>query len=217
VWVPIESGEAYQAGEYIRGLAKLEAEERDRCAGFATKAVAAGLAERTIRFAERQGQLMVEMVQAALREVDLSPEQAATFKAALARQARGAHCVTRTAITLTPVCVVYRLLCGRRGPGPLVSDCGPSDARSWRRSSVGVGGGGDDCPSSTSPIGCSGSKSVRTPISFSTSSSLAAGISPASSELTDAFCRLGSPPGHRPPTCGLTLEERHAKDEPVKD
>ena len=33
--------------------------------------------------AERQGQLMVEMVQAALREVDLSPEQASAFKAAL--------------------------------------------------------------------------------------------------------------------------------------
>jgi hypothetical protein len=88
VWVPTESGEAYQAGEYIRGLAKLEAEERDRCANFATKAVAAGLAERTVRVAERQGQLMVEMVQAALREVDLSPEQVSAFKAALARRAR---------------------------------------------------------------------------------------------------------------------------------
>jgi truncated hemoglobin YjbI len=30
---------------------------------------------------------MVEMVQAALREVDLSPEQASAFTAALARQA----------------------------------------------------------------------------------------------------------------------------------
>jgi hypothetical protein len=37
-------------------LAQLEAQERDRCAN------------------ERQGQLMVEMVQAALRQVDLSPE-----------------------------------------------------------------------------------------------------------------------------------------------
>jgi hypothetical protein len=54
-------------------------------ANFATKAVAAGLAKRTVRVAERQGQLMVEMVQAALREVDLSPEQ---VSAALARQAR---------------------------------------------------------------------------------------------------------------------------------
>jgi hypothetical protein len=74
-------------GEAIRGLAD-EAKERERCANFASKAVAAGLAERTVRVAERQGQLMVEMVQAALREVDLSPEQASAFKAALARQAR---------------------------------------------------------------------------------------------------------------------------------
>jgi hypothetical protein len=78
----------YVTGEAIRGLADLEAKERERCASFASKAVAAGLAERTVRVAERQGQLMVEMVQAALREVDLSPEQASAFKAALARQAR---------------------------------------------------------------------------------------------------------------------------------
>jgi hypothetical protein len=53
-------------GEAIRGLADLEAKERERCANFASKAVAAGLAERTVRIAERQGQLMVEMVQAVL-------------------------------------------------------------------------------------------------------------------------------------------------------
>jgi hypothetical protein len=78
----------YVTGEAVRGLADLEAKERERCANFATKAVAAGLAERTVRVAERQGQLMVEMVQAALREVDLSPEQASAFMAALAGQAR---------------------------------------------------------------------------------------------------------------------------------
>jgi hypothetical protein len=54
------------AGEAIRGLADLEAKERERCANFASKAVAAGLAESTVRIAERQGQLMVEMVQAVL-------------------------------------------------------------------------------------------------------------------------------------------------------
>jgi hypothetical protein len=75
-------------GEAIRGLADLEARERERFANFASKLSHAGLAERTARIAERQGQLMVEMVQAALREVDLLPEQASTFKAALARQAR---------------------------------------------------------------------------------------------------------------------------------
>src|SRR5215203_1973044 len=36
----------YITGEAIRGLADLEAKERERCANFATKAVAAGVAER---------------------------------------------------------------------------------------------------------------------------------------------------------------------------
>jgi hypothetical protein len=44
----------YVTGEAIRGLADLEAKERERCANFATKAIAAGLAERTVRIAERQ-------------------------------------------------------------------------------------------------------------------------------------------------------------------
>ena len=82
------SARDHVTGEAILGLADLEAKERERCANFAGKAVAAGLAERTVRIAERQGQLMVEMVQTALREVNLSPEQALAFKAALARQAR---------------------------------------------------------------------------------------------------------------------------------
>ena len=59
----------YITGEAIRGLADLEAKEQERCANFATKAIAAGLAERTVRVAERQGQLIVEMVQAALQKL----------------------------------------------------------------------------------------------------------------------------------------------------
>jgi hypothetical protein len=47
----------YVTGEAIRGLAKLEAEERDRCANFSAKAVAAGIAERQVRLAEQQGEL----------------------------------------------------------------------------------------------------------------------------------------------------------------
>jgi hypothetical protein len=79
----------YVTGEAIRGLADLEAKERERCANFASKAVAAGLAERTVRIAERQGQLMVEMVQAALRgKLIFHQSRHRLFKAALARQAR---------------------------------------------------------------------------------------------------------------------------------
>lgn len=87
-WSATEKGDLYKTGEYVRGLAQLEAQERDRCANFAAKAVAAGLAERAVRIAERQGALLVEMVQAALREVELTPDQVTSLKAALARQAR---------------------------------------------------------------------------------------------------------------------------------
>lgn len=62
VWIPTEAGETYKAGEYVRALAKLEGEERDRCATFAAKAIAAGLAERQVRLAERQGELLAEVL-----------------------------------------------------------------------------------------------------------------------------------------------------------
>jgi hypothetical protein len=48
----------YITGEAIRGLADLEAKERERCANFATKAIAAGLAERTVRVAELRSSLV---------------------------------------------------------------------------------------------------------------------------------------------------------------
>ncbi|WP_213451564.1 hypothetical protein [Rhizomonospora bruguierae] len=62
-------GRVYPVDEGIRGLAKLEAEERDRCANFATKAVAAGLAERQVRLAERQGALLAAVIQGVLRDL----------------------------------------------------------------------------------------------------------------------------------------------------
>lgn len=61
-------------GEAIRGLARLEGDERDRCANFAKIAVAAGLAERQVRLAERQGAMLAamfgEVVQALGRDPD---------------------------------------------------------------------------------------------------------------------------------------------------
>jgi hypothetical protein len=88
VWIPTEAGESYKAGEYIRGLAKLEAEERDRCANFATKAIAAGLNERMVRVAEQQGTMLAAMVTAALVEAALPDEMAQRVKMAIARQVR---------------------------------------------------------------------------------------------------------------------------------
>jgi hypothetical protein len=65
----------YVTGEAIRGLADLEAKERERCAHFASKAVAAGLNERMVRLAERQGELLAQVIRGVLDELGLSPEQ----------------------------------------------------------------------------------------------------------------------------------------------
>ena len=91
VWVQPDHGDAYKAGEYIRGLAQLEAQERDRCANFATKAIAAGLNERMVRVAEQQGQMLAAIVMKALADPDLPPlppGAAEALKAAIARQVR---------------------------------------------------------------------------------------------------------------------------------
>lgn len=69
-WVATDAG-SYKAGEYIRGLAQLEAAERDRCAGFAAKAIAAGLAERQVRLAERQGALIADLLRAVMNDPEL--------------------------------------------------------------------------------------------------------------------------------------------------
>lgn len=72
-----EFGGVFQAEEAIRGLVQLEAAERDRCAGMAAKAVAAGLAERQVRLAEQQGALVAGVIRAVLGDVGVdvgSPE-----------------------------------------------------------------------------------------------------------------------------------------------
>jgi len=73
-WVATEKGDTYKAGEYIRGLAQLEAQERDRLAGFASKAVAAGLAERMVAVAEKQAALAHAALVAGLDEAGITGE-----------------------------------------------------------------------------------------------------------------------------------------------
>jgi hypothetical protein len=66
-----------KTGEYIRGLVALEAQERDRLVGFAAKAIAAGLAERQVRMAERQGEMLAMVMTAIINDATLalSPAQ----------------------------------------------------------------------------------------------------------------------------------------------
>lgn len=70
-------GDRVKSGEYIRGIAQLEAAERDRCATFSAKAVAAGLATRAVELAERQGELIADVLRVALADpsLGLTPEQ----------------------------------------------------------------------------------------------------------------------------------------------
>lgn len=64
-------------GEYARGLVALEAQERERCANWCVKAIAAGLAERTVRLAERQGALIADLLRAVMNDpqLGLTPAQ----------------------------------------------------------------------------------------------------------------------------------------------
>jgi hypothetical protein len=64
-----EMSDPVKTGEYIRAITKLESDERDRAANFATKAVAAGLAERQVRLAERQAEMAAQFVHAVLDEL----------------------------------------------------------------------------------------------------------------------------------------------------
>lgn len=67
-------GGVVETGEQIRALAALEQSERKLAADFAAKAVAAGIAERQVRLAERQADLMVAIVAGSLRELGLDPD-----------------------------------------------------------------------------------------------------------------------------------------------
>ena len=82
------AGEFGEAGEYIRGLAQLEAQERDRCAMFAVKAIAAGLAERTVRVAEQQAGIAERALLAALDDLGLTGDQQRHATARLAHHLR---------------------------------------------------------------------------------------------------------------------------------
>lgn len=78
-----ETGDPVKTGEYIRAITKLESDERDRAANFATKAIAAGLAERQVRMAERQAEMAAQFVNAVLEELGLAGTPQA--QAAIAR------------------------------------------------------------------------------------------------------------------------------------
>lgn len=79
VWAQRETTDAegetgydtYKAGEYIRAMVILENEERDRCAKFCAVAINAGLREREVQVAERQGQMIAGVLRAVFGDARL--------------------------------------------------------------------------------------------------------------------------------------------------
>lgn len=67
----------YESGEAVRGLAQLEAAERDRCVRFAKVAHDMGIADREIRLAEAQGALLAGAISRILDALELTEGQRA--------------------------------------------------------------------------------------------------------------------------------------------
>ena len=64
-------------------MAKLEAEERDRCANLAAKAVAAGLIKKQTQLANIVGEMLSKSLQAVLDRVGITEAEKAQVKAEL--------------------------------------------------------------------------------------------------------------------------------------
>ena len=69
------NGRLHKVGEYVRGLATLENQERDRAAKYSDLAIRAGLVERQVRLAERQGALIEQVLVTVFEDMGLTPEQ----------------------------------------------------------------------------------------------------------------------------------------------
>lgn len=67
-----KDGDVIVTGEYVRALVKAEMDWLDRAQKASAACVGAGLAERQVRLAERQGHLIVEVVRATLAEFGVS-------------------------------------------------------------------------------------------------------------------------------------------------
>lgn len=76
----------FASGEAIRGLAQLEAQERDRCVRFAKAAHDMGIAERETAIAEAQGEAFAGVFFRILDALGLSPEQLATAAETMQRE-----------------------------------------------------------------------------------------------------------------------------------
>lgn len=77
-------------GEAPRALVVLEAAERDRIVRYAKVAHDMGIAEREVKLAEQQGQLLAQVITQVLGDLDLTPGQQAKAPAAIRTRLRAA-------------------------------------------------------------------------------------------------------------------------------
>lgn len=78
----------FASGEAVRALVTLEAQERDRVVRYAKTAHDMGIAEREVRLAERQGQILANVIRGVLNDIDLTQEQMDRAPAAIQRHLR---------------------------------------------------------------------------------------------------------------------------------
>jgi hypothetical protein len=81
-----KDGDIYATGEAIRGLAKLEADERDRCANFCRLAIAAGIAERLVKVAEQLAATIMQVLVGALDDAEVTGDQRQAVVASAGRR-----------------------------------------------------------------------------------------------------------------------------------
>jgi hypothetical protein len=78
----------FATGEAIRGLAQLEAQERDRCVRFAKTAHDMGIAEQQITIAQQQGELLAGVMMRVLDALDLPADKQSTAIDVMTRELR---------------------------------------------------------------------------------------------------------------------------------
>lgn len=80
----------FASGEAVRALVTLEAAERDRVVRYAKTAHDMGIAEREVRLAEKQGELLAAVIRGVLADLNLSPQQMERAPEAVQRHLRAA-------------------------------------------------------------------------------------------------------------------------------
>jgi hypothetical protein len=75
VYITTSDGDTVKTGESVRGLVDLEIRYSDRVASWSALAIKAGLEERRVKLAERQGELIAQVLRSVMRSPALALSQ----------------------------------------------------------------------------------------------------------------------------------------------